>query len=166
MADTHEPLTDPENILDDVEYTLHQASTGVRFSNYLIDRVSFYLIWRFGLIKFTVTVIYMLKVPLDSRWAVFLVSYILAATTFVLYVGAFESLTGGKTLGKFITGTRAINDDGTRVTPATAMLRSLSRLVPFEAFSALGGSPPYPWHDRWTKTCVIDERLSTLPPAE
>jgi hypothetical protein len=37
------------------------------------------------------------------------------------------------------------------------------RLVPFEQFSALG-SPSYPWHDRWTKTIVIDEKLTTLPP--
>ncbi|HEX9513187.1 MAG TPA: hypothetical protein VF939_22005 [Puia sp.] len=33
--------------------------------------------------------------------------------------------------------------------------------VPFEVFSALG-SPCHPWHDRWTDTLVIDERLSQL----
>ena len=59
-------------------------------------------------------------------------------------------------------GTRAVNEDGTRITFKTALLRSLSRLVPFEAFSALGANPPYPWHDRWTGTYVIDETQSRL----
>jgi hypothetical protein len=44
-----------------------------------------------------------------------------------------------------------------------AFLRSLSRLVPFEPFSALK-KPSYPWHDRWTRTLVIVEKLSNLPP--
>jgi len=70
-----------------------------------------------------------------------------------------------KTLGKVFTNTRAINDDGSRISPKTAFLRCFSRFVPFEAFSALG-NPSYPWHDRWTHTMVIDEKLTTLPPAE
>ncbi len=53
----------------------------------------------------------------------------------VLLLAAFESFTGGKTPGKYITGTRAINDDGTRISFKTALLRSLSRIVPFEVFS-------------------------------
>jgi hypothetical protein len=32
-------------------------------------------------------------------------------------------------------------------------------MVPFEAFSALG-TPSYPWHDKWTRTVVIDEKAS------
>ena len=44
-----------------------------------------------------------------------------------------------------------------------AFLRSLCRLVPFEPFSALK-KPSYPWHDRWTRTLVIVEKLSNLPP--
>jgi uncharacterized RDD family membrane protein YckC len=89
---------------------------------------------------------------------------LLTITFFVFIIAILESVTGGKTLGKLITGTRAVNQDGTRVSPRTAILRCLSRMVPFEPFSALG-SPSFPWHDRWTNTFVIDERESTLPPA-
>jgi uncharacterized RDD family membrane protein YckC len=75
---------------------------------------------------------------------------------------AVEYFTHGKTLGKLFTRTRAVNDDGTRLTPKTAFLRSICRIIPFEAFSALG-SPCYPWHDKLSKTYVIDDRTSSLP---
>ena len=78
-----------------------------------------------------------------------------------LYIGAVEALFGGKSLGKLITRTRAVNDDGTRISTGTAFLRGLSRAVPFSAFSALG-TPCYPWHDRWTHTLVIDEKASVI----
>jgi len=74
--------------------------------------------------------------------------------------GIVEGLFKGKSLGKLITGTRAVNTDGTNISFKTALLRGLSRIVPFEPFSALGG-PSHPWHDKWTNTYVIDEKLST-----
>jgi uncharacterized RDD family membrane protein YckC len=61
----------------------------------------------------------------------------------------------GYTLGKFITGTRAIRDDDDELTFKDALLRSLCRIVPLEVFSALAG---FPWHDRWTKTKVVKTR--------
>jgi uncharacterized RDD family membrane protein YckC len=64
-------------------------------------------------------------------------------------------LFGGRTLGKLITGSKAVREDGTSLTWKDACLRSLSRMVPFEPFSALGGAP---WHDRWTKTTVVRTR--------
>jgi uncharacterized RDD family membrane protein YckC len=63
-----------------------------------------------------------------------------------------EGLMNGKTIGKFVTKTTVVNDDGTPITMGTGVLRGLCRMVPFEAFSAFGG---YPWHDKWTKTRVV-----------
>jgi len=60
----------------------------------------------------------------------------------------------GRTLGKVISGTRAIRNDGGELTLKDALLRSLSRLVPFEVFSGFGT----PWHDSWTNTQVIKAR--------
>jgi uncharacterized RDD family membrane protein YckC len=59
----------------------------------------------------------------------------------------------GRTIGKFVTGTKAVNIDGSEMDPKTVLIRSLCRIVPFEPFSAFGG---HPWHDTWSKTCVID----------
>ncbi len=74
-------------------------------------------------------------------------------------MGIVEGFGKGKTIGKYITGTRAVNEDGSKITFSTGFVRGLTRLVPFNALSALG-SPTYPWHDKWTNTLVIDEKLS------
>jgi uncharacterized RDD family membrane protein YckC len=99
----------------------------------------------------------------DSRAALYVISYGTMFCWYILFRAAFEGFTGGKTIAKFINGTRAVNEDGSRINFKTALLRSLSKAVPFEAFSALGASPPYPWHDKWTKTYVVDEKQSRLP---
>jgi uncharacterized RDD family membrane protein YckC len=163
MDNTPEVPAEDPNILDDVQYILYQASGNKRFANYLVDRIAFYVLWRTFAVTLSPTLVdYLYLIFKDGR-LVLLIWYSLYALTFVLNNAGMETVTGGKTLGKYLTRTRAINDDGTRITGKTALLRCLSRLVPFEAFSALG-NPSYPWHDRWTKTVVIDERLTTLPP--
>jgi uncharacterized RDD family membrane protein YckC len=156
------PLTD-ENILDDVEYTFTQASSGKRFLNYIIDRVAVYLVWTYLLSKVDIWLLRLIYRYSESRQLLYVCNYLFAIGFFVFILAVLESVTGGKTLGKLLTGTRAINQDGSRITPRQAILRCLCRLVPFEPFSAFG-APCFPWHDRWSKTYVIDERLSSLPP--
>ena len=72
-----------------------------------------------------------------------------------------ETLLKGKSIGKFITGTRAVNFDGSRISSGTAFTRGFSRAVPFCAFSAFG-TPCNPWQDRWSDTMVIDEKKSSV----
>lgn len=79
----------------------------------------------------------------------------------VAFYSLSEIIFQGRTIGKFITGTKAINEAGTDMDPKTILLRSLSRIVPFEAFSALG-NPCRPWHDKWTRTYVIDVSKTSL----
>lgn len=69
----------------------------------------------------------------------------------VLYYAIFETMTGG-TPAKLILGRTVIDQYGQRPDAGTIFLRSLSRLVPFEAFSCLGERG---WHDTWTKTYVV-----------
>jgi uncharacterized RDD family membrane protein YckC len=151
------------NLLDEVAYPLYQASGGKRFANYLIDSLVFYLLWRFFVAMWFVQLLFALNFPIENRTLLYVVAYIGACFFLGLIIAGFEAATGGKTLGKYITGTRAVTDEGVPVGPGKALLRFLVRQIPFEAFSALG-SPSYPWHDRWTKTLVIDEKLTTLPP--
>lgn len=56
---------------------------------------------------------------------------------------------------KFLTGSRVVDPDGEKVKPVTIVLRTLSRFIPFEAFSFLGGHDG--WHDRFTDTHVVKE---------
>jgi uncharacterized RDD family membrane protein YckC len=69
-----------------------------------------------------------------------------------LYYTLFEAATKGKTIGKLITGTRAINIDGTPISFSRACLRSLYRF-PLLDIVALVGRPPA--HDTLSRTVVI-----------
>ena|ERR1700754_5109100 len=162
MDNLYQPPTDEENILDGMGLELVQASSGVRFSNLLVDRLVFYLLWRFGLAKIMIAGIEYFNIIIEDRIFFILMVWLFAATFNVFLLTILESATGGKSIGKLFTGSRAVNSDGTRIGLRKAFLRSLSRLVPFEVFSGLG-SPCYPWHDRWTGTLVIDERSSHMP---
>jgi uncharacterized RDD family membrane protein YckC len=136
---------------------LVQASTGKRFANYIIDLIFFYLIFVF----WGVIIAIISPATLDSfeddpspfgSFSDRLFSMIAYAVIMSLIEGIFR----GKSIGKLITGTKAINADGTDISFAKAFGRGFTRAVPFDAFSALG-SPSYPWHDKWTDTYVIDE---------
>ena len=145
-----------------LEITYEYASTGQRFLNYLIDN----LLMQFGLGFLTGMAVgvvlalvapeYLQRVAYDeSTFDYFFLNYLIAIVNYLLYYTICEKAFKGYTLGKLVTGTRAIRIDGGELTFKDAVLRSLSRLVPFEAFSAFGG---HPWHDTWTNTMVIKSR--------
>jgi uncharacterized RDD family membrane protein YckC len=82
---------------------------------------------------------------------------ILALPAYALMMGLFETILKGKTIGKLITRTTAVNRDGSQISTATAFKRGFLRAVPFCAFSALG-SPSNPWQDKWTDTMVVNNK--------
>lgn len=148
------------DILSDFEPQFRVASGGKRFANYIIDLIVFIvLIFALALIAQAIggslldTLLDIDRNPILSRIATTLL--------FGLYMSVVETIFKGKSLGKLITGTRAVREGGSSITAKDAFGRGFSRCVPFEAFSALG-SPSYPWHDKWTKTYVIDERKSVI----
>ncbi len=68
----------------------------------------------------------------------------------------FESLTG-RTLGKLVTGTKVVNENGLRASFGQILGRSFSRLIPFEVFSFLG-EKGRGWHDSLPRTYVVKNR--------
>ncbi|WP_143307765.1 RDD family protein [Chitinophaga vietnamensis] len=128
------------DLLDDLheEPVLEHATKGQRFANYLID--------------------YFLIVILCACMMIFMGEFweknsIL--TTIIIafpYYFIMEVATRGRTLGKFITRTRAVNENGEDMSLGQVLGRTLSRLVPFDNFSGLGTAP---WHDKWSGTIVI-----------
>ncbi|MEO6231889.1 MAG: RDD family protein [Ferruginibacter sp.] len=154
-------LTEQDNdLLTSFESIVVPASTGKRFANYIIDIIVFY-----GLIFLIAVIFALLNMPLftesENSTGFDFMSNILALLMYGIYMFIVEALFKGKSLGKLITGTRAVNLDGSRISVTTAMGRGFSRAVPFDTFSALG-SPSNPWHDKWNKTMVMDEKLSTI----
>jgi len=155
--------TTQEHLFAEPEYQLVQASSGKRFANYIIDLVVFYaLLFGSGIIIGLLNPVALDSISEDDSVGFNLLDRLLGLVLYGLYMFVIEALFKGKSLGKLITGTRAVNEDGSNVSVKTAFFRGLSRAVPFNAFSALG-TPAYPWHDRWTKSYVIDEKESNRP---
>lgn len=90
-----------------------------------------------------------------STGGLYLILFLVGYLNYILYYTLCEKLFKGYTLGKLISGTRAIRQDGDELTFKNALLRSLSRLVPFEVFS---GFNSLTWHDSWTDTMVVKAR--------
>ena len=141
------------------ETELVRATTGQRFANYLIDILVFYgLFFALGI---TLALLSPSTVEnMDSGYSDYgFLDRIISLALYGAYMGIVESIFKGKSLGKLITGTRAVNFDGSKISVSTAFARGFSRAVPFCAFSAFG-DPCNPWQDRWTSTMVIDEKKS------
>jgi len=140
------------------------ATQGQRFVNWLIDN----LLMRFGLSYLSgiaIGFILALTAPdflTEASYSagglsggLVLLSFMISYLNYIVYYTICEKLFKGYTLGKLITGTRAIRQDGKELTFKNALLRSLSRCVPFEVFS---GFNTLTWHDSWTDTMVIKAR--------
>lgn len=145
-----------ESLLLDIEYNPVIASVGKRFLNYLIDLIIFYF-----LIAFIIVILFInnrveySNYVYENSSSIQLVTLLTELILFIALYSLCEIIFKGRTIGKFITGTAVVNEDGTPISPKTAFLRSLYRIVPFEPFSAFGGRP---WHDKWTHTFVVDVR--------
>lgn len=148
-------------ILTDIEQEvyLEPAPQGKRFVNFLVDLIGFYAF------------IFALAIALGvvspgTLQALFgednnlLFQYLVSYLFYLVYYTIVEGATKGRSLGKIVSGTIAVREDGATLTWKDALLRSLYRVVPFEVFSAFGYLP---WHDKWTHTMVI--RKSEQPRA-
>lgn len=143
-----------EDILTELTVDLQHASRGKRFANYLVDLVCFYV---FAIIVYAI----LATQGFDYAGNYDILNRLVFLLCYGIFMGIIEAIFKGKTLGKVFTRTRAVNEDGSPISVKTAFLRGLGRAVPFDAFSGLG-DPSNPWHDRWSKTLVIDETRSIL----
>ena len=148
------------DILSDIDVSYQYASTGQRFLNYFIDN----LILQYGLSFVSGILVALVFEPLNpglldrmttngtSEYWLFL--FIILVLNYILYYPLCEKLFHGRTIGKLVTGTKAVKEDGSPLSFKDALLRSLVRMVPFEPLSGFGT----PWHDSWTNTTVIKAR--------
>ena len=146
-----------QSYLTELEFNPVLAGGGQRLLNYIIDLVFYYL-----LVFLLFTIYYSTGGAINrsgSSSGALLNLFFLGL--YIIYMFLLEMLLKGRTIGKIITGTRAVNKDGTEMEPGTIFRRTLCRLVPFEPFSGLGNICN-PWHDKWTNTCVIDLKKSHL----
>lgn len=120
------------------------VSRSIRLLNFLIDLT----IW--GSILMLINLFIDLTDINNSR----VFNYSLLSLTFLIYYFGME-LIFQKTFGKFVTKTKVVNEDGEKPTTSQIILRTLSRLIPFDQFSYLIVQKGF--HDYLSNTIVVDE---------
>jgi uncharacterized RDD family membrane protein YckC len=132
------------------------ASKGKRFANFIIDYIGQLIIG--GAIGIAMAIIseitgdYEYVAWIDTMGT--LGEYALGIVILIVYYMVFETVTG-RTLGKYITNTKVLTEDGQKPEADKILYRTLSRMIPFEAFSFLGDEGRG-WHDSIAKTVVVD----------
>lgn len=126
-----------------------------RFGHYLIDAVILYVIQQIigFLFGFTSGLAGGFSGPEDKLILQLQVIGINMVIHFAYYC-IFEVMYAS-TPGKMMLGRIVIDEYALKPEPGTIAIRTLSRMVPFEAFSCLGQRG---WHDQWSKTFVVDKK--------
>ena len=127
-----------------VKNTISTASRTERFINYLLD--TFFYTFISGII---LTII-----DLDPGSLNPILLYFLLILLSIIYFVPLESIFG-RTIAKFITRTKVTTVSGGNPSIGEIFIRTLSRFIPFEAFSFLNGEA-VGWHDKISRTRVID----------
>ncbi len=123
----------------------HLAGNGRRFLNSLIDTVFFYILAGLtGAVLGLTGNASLVKSPIIIN--------LIALTLFLAYFIVMETSTGA-TIGKLLTKTRVVTEEGMQPSFKQILGRSFARLIPFDAFSYLGGNPG--WHDSLSGTFVV-----------
>jgi uncharacterized RDD family membrane protein YckC len=152
-----------QHILDEPQNILVRANWAKRLANYFIDLFAFSIL-------LTILLTALAPVfPLVGRWmqpkpgsSIFANQFsfsdqLLISFIYGFYMSVLEAALKGKSFGKLITGTRVVDLKGQRISSQAAFVRGLVRLIPLEQLSALS-ILPFPWHDRWSGTMVVNER--------
>lgn len=129
----------------------HRASKGARFANYMIDLITFYIVF------FIIMLIITLINPAYGHWFANthdLLQRLIGVVSYALFSFFIEAVTGGRSLGKLITGTKVIMTDGEKPSVGDYFLRNIIRgIVLIDQLSFFGENG---LHDSWSNTRVIN----------
>lgn len=162
--DAHNPYQGPTTEIVDVPLVgnVESASKVRRFFNWLVDKLVM-----FGLAVVAAILVGLAWGDQALEWiegmnkpTEYAVDYALAFIYYTLMEGLF-----GVSVGKLITGTRVVDAEGRRLTFPRALLRSLCRMIPFDAFSLLLSDDDVrrAWHDSITRTYVVMRPRAAAP---
>ncbi len=96
------------------------------------------------------------KAYVDRLAVDFWMQYTFTAGVALFYYNVFE-IFSARTVGKLVTQTIVVDENGEKPNYETIMVRSLCRLIPFNALSIIG-IPARTWHDSISKTYVVDKK--------
>lgn len=128
------------------------ASSNRRFLNYFLDMI-FSIIFAFLFALITGYILAFLGLYKEEMFNDEDVNKLFLYFSSFIYYLIFESILG-KTPAKYLTKTKVVTELGNKPDFLMILKRSLTRFVPFDVFS-FSGKNPIGWHDKWSKTRVI-----------
>lgn len=136
----------------------NKASLGIRFAHLIIDRIVVYALFFFFGVFSSLTyellnIEFFSNITDEMAGMSKLQDILITSFVYFLYLLLMEYFTKGRTVGKYITGTKVISTDGLEPTFQDYFIRNISRFVPFDALSFFGENG---WHDNWSDTRVIN----------
>lgn len=152
------PYRAPEAAIDTrAELPIKYAGKWRRFFNWVIDNLVL-----FALTTALLTGLALLEIGHWVEWygaLGFWRRYLVDSVFVIAYYVALEGVFG-ISIGKLMTGTRVVNEQGNTPTLAQAVVRTLSRFIPFEALSLAFSDDDRArgWHDSLARTYVIRKR--------
>lgn len=144
-------------VLEEItEYQPHfvHATRGQRMANYLVDML-FYFFCCFVILYYTGI---MILPQAGGAWDMNIMFpdtsliYTILLPAQPLIFTLMEGATGGRSLGKLLTGTVAVKKDINAITWKDAFIRSLLRIIPLDPLS---GFTAHPLHDKFSNTYVV-----------
>lgn len=136
------------------------ASQGLRFANSLLDNIIIQAIsypagYVFGMVWGSSIVASGRQPTQDDLFGLQVMGFFLGLAISFTYFSLTEILFQ-RSLAKFVTGTKVVSENGSRPSVGQILGRTLSRYIPFEAFSFFGGQGyPVGWHDSLSGTRVV-----------
>lgn len=133
-----------------------QAKGSKRFGNYVIDFIVQNVVISLPML---IAMLLFYVFDYDSMLIYFtelegIGDFMLTIVLMLLYYVTMETLTQ-RTVGKYVTNTMVVMEDGTKPDAGTIFKRSLCRLIPFDPFSYLGDRTRG-WHDSIPNVYVVD----------
>jgi uncharacterized RDD family membrane protein YckC len=139
-------------VTDDIIAKLEQ-----RFLNWFLDSVMLVLLFLFLITIVSVVAASYGNKTLTPYLVVNPIGQITAITiTRLIYYITLETWFG-RSIGKFVSQTIVVDENGERVGHEVILIRTLCRLIPFYEFSFFG-IPVRGWHDSISKTFVVDKK--------
>ena len=155
------PATSIDAGMDGAKLAIAPASRWRRFFNLLIDYIAIFVLSVAVVLVYSIayfTAYPMAQATPMESWGL-LAEYAFGLAIMLAYYLPLEGLFGC-TLGKLVTGTRVVSDDGGKPSWGQVIGRTFARLIPFEAFSVLTGDDARVrgWHDSLPRTWVVRRR--------
>lgn len=140
-------------------HNLEDAHLIKRLANYIIDIVAILILSFIMGILMAITLVFISPESLyifheENPFANYFLSF-----TIMLFYYTLSEAASGRTLGKLITRTKVVDENGMKPSFKKTLQRSLCRFIPFEFLSCLSG---HGWHDTIPKTRVVNVRQKKI----